>query len=227
MGGELLVGPNGPVSGVRIRLVLADRHPIFLHGLDQFLTAAGEFEVAACCASGRYALQAVQTCRPDILVTALRLPDFCGLELLRQIRQSRPDTRTVILTADLRQPELLEAIRLEVDGVILKEMAPRLLVQCLRKVHAGGQWLENRAMQAALETVLRREAGRRKAEKELTPREIVLVCMVAEGLRNKDIATQLHITEGTVKTHLRNIYRKLHRDTRVALRRYAEERALI
>jgi DNA-binding NarL/FixJ family response regulator len=94
-------------------------------------------------------------------------------------------------------------------------------------VHEGGQWLEHRAMQGALQNVLHREDGRRQAEEELTQREIMLVCLVAEGLRNKEIAARLNITEGTVKTHLRNVYRKLNRESRVALRKYAEERALI
>jgi DNA-binding NarL/FixJ family response regulator len=133
----------------------------------------------------------------------------------------------VILTAQLTEDDLLEAVRHKVRGIVLKEMAPRLLLQCLQKVHEGGQWLEHRAMQDALESMLRREAGRRKVQDELTQREIALVCLVAEGLRNKEIATRLNITEGTVKTHLRNVYRKLNRETRVALRMYAEERGLV
>jgi DNA-binding NarL/FixJ family response regulator len=172
-------------------------------------------------------LQAIEAHAPDIVVADLRMPAPNGLELLAELRSRQIDIRVVILTAEISEGELLEAVLHNVNGVVLKEMAPRLLLQCLRKVHAGGQWLENRAMQNALGNVLRREAGRREAEQELTSREIVLVCMVAEGLRNREIAKRLNISEGTVKTHLRNIYRKLHRETRVALRRYAEERGLI
>src|SRR5262249_15055047 len=78
---------------------------------------------------------------------------------------------------------MLEAMRLGVNGVVLKEMAPRLLVQCIRKVHAGEQWIEKRSL---LDAMPRREAGVREAANELTPREIQLIRMVAEGLRNKE-----------------------------------------
>jgi DNA-binding NarL/FixJ family response regulator len=210
-----------------VRLVLADDHPIFLDGLKQMLAAAGGYEVVACCSNGPDALRAVESHAPDILVVDLRMPGMSGIAMLRELGLRNLKVRTVILTAELSEPDLLEAVRLKVRGIVLKEMAPRLLLQCLQKVHEGGQWLEHRAMQGALQNVLHREDGRRQAEEELTQREITLVCLVAEGLRNKEIAARLSITEGTVKTHLRNVYRKLNRESRVALRKYAEERALI
>jgi DNA-binding NarL/FixJ family response regulator len=210
-----------------IRVVLADDHPLFLAGLQQLLQLAGDFDVVACCSGGVEALAAVESLRPDVLVIDLRMPDKDGMEVVRELRRSGNEVRIVILTAILDERELLEAVRLDVSGAVLKEMAPRLLLQCLRKVHAGGHWVENRAVHAALEGALRREAGAREAASQLTPREIDLVRMVASGLRNKEIATRLFITEGTVKTHLHNIYRKLQLETRVAVRQYAEQKGLI
>jgi DNA-binding NarL/FixJ family response regulator len=210
-----------------IRVVLADDHPIFLDGLKQMLTAAGGFEILACCVNGQAAVLAVEEHAPDILVADLRMPGMGGLALIKELVTRKLKVHTVILTADLSEADLLEAMRLKVKGIVLKEMAPRLLLQCLQKVHEGGQWLEHRSMHDALQKVLHRQDGRRQAEEELTEREIMLVCLVAEGLRNKEIAARLNITEGTVKTHLRNVYRKLNRESRVALRKYAEERALI
>jgi DNA-binding NarL/FixJ family response regulator len=210
-----------------IRLVLADDHPIFLDGLKQMILAAGGFEILACCPNGQAALLAVEEHAPDIVVADLRMPGMGGLALIKELAARKLKVHTVILTADLGEADLLEAMRLKVRGVVLKDMAPRLLLQCLQKVHEGGQWLEHRSMHDALEKVLHRQDGRRQAQEELTQREITLVCLVAEGLRNKEIAARLHITEGTVKTHLRNVYRKLNRESRVALRKYAEERALI
>jgi two-component system, NarL family, nitrate/nitrite response regulator NarL len=210
-----------------IRLVLVDHHAICLYGLQQMLVAAGGYEMVACCANGHEALKAIEAHAPEILVVELRMPGMSGIELLKEIGIRKLNIRTVILTTEVTEAELLEVFRLEVRGIVLKEMAPRLLLQCLQKVHEGGQWLEHRAMQAAFQKALRRQDGHRQAQEELTQREIKLVCLVAEGLRNKEIATRLHITEGTVKTHLRNVYRKLNRQSRVALRRYAEERGLI
>jgi DNA-binding NarL/FixJ family response regulator len=210
-----------------VRVVLVDDHPIFLDGLRGLLEVAEGYKVVACCRDSRDALDAIESHRPDIVVLDLKMPRLDGIGLLKEIEARQLPVRTILLTAELDEPQLLEAVRLKVRGVVLKEMAPRLLLQCLDKVAAGGQWLEHRSMQNALEGVLRRQAGREKAQQELTQREITLVCLVADGLRNKEIATRLNISEGTVKTHLRNIYRKLHRETRVALRQYAEERGLI
>jgi DNA-binding NarL/FixJ family response regulator len=210
-----------------IRTVLADDHPLFLDGLDQLLRLAGDFEVVARCSGGREAIEAVEQLNPDVLVLDLRMPDLDGLSVVRELRRRKLEVRIVVLTAILAEPDLLEAVRLGVSGAVLKEMAPRLLLQCLRKVHAGGHWVENRAVHAALEGALRREAGSREASGQLTAREIDLVRMVASGLRNKEIAQRLYITEGTVKTHLHNIYRKLQLETRVAVRQYAEDKGLI
>jgi len=210
-----------------IRVVIADDHPLFLDGLAQLLRLAGDFEVVERCVSGEEAVRAVRRHVPDLLVVDVRMPGMNGLAVLTELKKLGLPTRSVILTAQLTEAEAVEAMRLGVQGVLLKEMAPRLLLQCLRKVHAGGYWVETRSFRGALETVLRRQAGAEKAAELLTPREIELVRMVAQGLRNKQIASQLHITEGTVKTHLRNVYKKLQLENRVEVRRYAEEKGLL
>jgi DNA-binding NarL/FixJ family response regulator len=212
---------------MNIRLVLADDHPLILDGLEQLVRVAGGFEVAERCVSGEETVAAVERHRPDVLVLDIRMPGMDGLAVMREIRRRRLPTRVVILTAAIGEDEMLEAVRLGVAGVVLKEMAPRLLVQCIRKVHAGEQWVENRSLRGALGRLLHREAGAQEAAQILTPREIQLVRLVAQGLRNREIAEQLHITEGTVKAHLHNVYRKIEVETRVAVRRYAEEKGLL
>ena len=210
-----------------IRLVLADDHPLILDGLEQLFHLTGDFEVLERCVSGDEALRAVERHRPDVLVLDIRMPGMGGLDVARELRSRGLPTQVVILTAALDENELMGAIRLGVAGVVLKEMAPRLLVQCVRKVHAGEQWVENRSMREALERMLRRESGAQEAAGMLTPREIELVRMVAQGGRNREIAEKLNITEGTVKAHLHNVYKKLKLETRVDVRRYAEEKGLI
>jgi DNA-binding NarL/FixJ family response regulator len=106
-------------------------------------------------------------------------------------------------------------------------MAPQLVVQCIRKVAAGEQWLERQSTRQILEKMLRRETGTRGVIGLLTSREIELVRLVAAGLRNRDIADQLFISEGTVKVHLHNIYEKLNINSRMALLRYAQEKSLV
>ena len=210
-----------------IRLVLADDHPLILDAVEQLFGMEEDVQVLARCMNGEDTLRAVRQHRPDILILDIRMPGNDDLSVLRDIRREKLPTRVVLLTAALDEEEVLAAIRLGVRGVVLKEMAPRLLVQCVRKVHDGGQWLERRSMGRALDRLLRREAGAREAAGLLTARELEIMYMLTSGLRNKEIAEKLSISIGTVKIHLHHIYEKLHVDSRLELLRYAQEKGLI
>ena len=210
-----------------ISLVLADDHPIILDGLEMLFRAEQDFQVLARCVNGEETIQAVRQHRPDILILDIRMPGKDGLAVLREVKKDSLPTRAVLLTVGLDEDDLLEAIRLGVRGVVLKEMAPQMLVQCVRKVHAGEQWLEKRSVGRALEKMLLREAGERQVAGVLTPRELEIMRMVAAGLRNKEIAESLSISEGTVKIHLHHIYEKLHLGGRLELALYAQERGLV
>ncbi|HWL67667.1 MAG TPA: response regulator transcription factor [Geminicoccus sp.] len=202
------------------RIVVADDHPVVLQGVNWLLEREGDLEVVARCQSGEAALAAVREHRPDLLVLDLNMPGLSGMDVLRGIAEERLALRVVLLTADLRDDDLFEAVRLGVRGVILKDMAPELLVRCIRAVHAGGQWLEQHLTGWTLDRLLARESAKQQATKALTQREIELVRLVAEGLRNKEIAFRLGITEGTVKIHLHRIYDKLQVTSRIELANY-------
>jgi len=210
-----------------ISVVLADDHPLVLDALENVFRLQEDIVVRARCGDGVEALRAVREHRPDVLVLDIRMPGMDGLALIRELKKEKLPTRVVLLTAALDEEEVLAAIRLGVKGVVLKEMAPRLLVQCVRTVHAGGDWLEKQSVRLALDKLLRREAGTRETGRILTPREIEIVHMVAGGLRNKEIAAKLHVNEGTVKLHLHHIYKKLGVNSRVALTLYAQDRGLV
>jgi two-component system, NarL family, nitrate/nitrite response regulator NarL len=154
------------------------------------------------------------------------MPAKDSLVVLREMRKEKLPTRVVILTATLAEEGLTEAVRLGVRGLVLKELAPKLLVQCIRIVHAGELWLEKRSVTSALEQLLRHETERNTAQ-VLTPREIEIIKQVAAGLRNVEIGKKLFINEGTVKMHLHNIYQKLGVDSRTKLARYAQEKGLV
>jgi len=210
-----------------IRVVLADDHPIILDGLEVLFRMEQDIQVVARCVNGEEALQAVRQHRPDILILDIRMPGKDGLAVLREMNDDDLPTQVVLLTVALDEEETMEALRLGVRGVVLKEMAPQMLVQCIRKVHAGEQWLERRSVGRALEKLLWRETGTREVARLLTPREIEIVRMVAAGLRNKEIADKLSISEGTVKIHLHHIYEKLHLNGRLELALYAQDRGLV
>lgn len=212
---------------VPITVVLADDHPLMLGALGDLLSSEQDFAVLAKCLNGEDALEAVRLHRPDILILDLCMPKKDGLTVLKEMSLERSATRVVLLAAVVEHEEILEATRLGVRGVVLKEMAPRLLVQCLRKVHAGQVWLERHSAAQAIETLLRREAGAREVTKLLTPREIEIARMAALGQRNKVIGERMMISEGTVKTHLHHIYEKVHLRCRAELVLYCREKGIV
>jgi DNA-binding NarL/FixJ family response regulator len=212
---------------VPIRLVVADDHPIVLQGLQLLFERQHDFEVVAACGDAETTLDAVRTRRPDVLVLDLRMPRSSGLDVLRAIAQEGTPCRTVLLTAAITDGETLEAIRLGAAGLVLKESPPDSLLQCIRRVHEGGEWIDRDAASRAVRAVIDREHDRRHAVDTLTPREIEIVRMVAQGLRNKIIGERLSISEGTVKVHLHNIYEKLGVGGRLELVLCAQQQRLV
>ncbi len=210
-----------------ISIVLADDHPIVLDGLENLFRLEPDFRVVARCVNGEESVAAVRRHRPDVLILDIHMPRNNGLAVVRELRRDDLPTQVVLLAAVLEEEEVLEALRLGVRGMLLKELAPQMVVRCVRKVHAGEQWIEKQSYSRALDTLLRREAGEREAAGVLTPREIEMVRMVARGLRNKEMSERLEITEGTVKIHLHNIYRKLEVENRVELILFAQSKRLV
>lgn len=210
-----------------IRLVLADPQPLVLDGLELLCSRHEDFHLLHRCMGGTETLEAVRRHRPDLLILDLPLADLDGLCVLREIKQSKLATRSIILTTALSDDQAIEAMRLGVQGVFLKTMPTALLAQCIRKVHAGGQWLEKQSVGSAIEKMLLREAGARRLAMILTPREIDTMRLVADGLSNQQVAERLVIKEGTVKIHLHNIYKKLGLQNRVDLTLYAQKRGIV
>lgn len=208
-------------------MIITDDHPLVLTGLYHLLREYPEFEVVDRCSSGTEALTAVRRHRPDILVLDLMMPGMDGLAVARELHGTGEMPYVVLLTAQLHEDQLIEALHLGIRGFILKEMATKLLVECLRRVHAGGQWLEKDSANRAMAKLVKREAKGREIATLLTPREIEVVRMVAKGLTNKEIAAKLCIADGTVKIHLHNIYEKVKINRRAELVRFADDYGLV
>ena len=208
-----------------VRLILVDDHPIVLGGLQQLLQRQPDFAVLAACGDADAAMQAIKEEPPDVLVLDLRMPGTNGLQFLRRLSDERIPCRTVLLTAAIEDQEVTEAVRLGVAGLVMKDSTPDTLIDCVRRVHGGGQWLDHEIVNRAFKSQLERESAAR--DSPLTPRELEIVRMVAEGLRNKAIAERLSISEGTVKVHLHNIYEKLGVDGRLELTLCAQQKKLL
>jgi DNA-binding NarL/FixJ family response regulator len=207
----------------RITLVVADGHPITLEGLAHVLTTA-QFTVSARCTDGVEALRAFRKYRPDVLLVGFRLTRRDGLTVLRDLSRGNTPARAVFLADGRDEAHIVEALRLGVRGVFLKEMSPHLLVACIRKVATGQRWLEGVSSGRLVDKILQREVAVREVGRELTKRELEIVRLVARGLRNKAIAAQLSVREGTIKIHLHHIFRKLQVDGRVGLILYARDK---
>src|SRR3989441_10822298 len=193
------------MSDMTVHVALADDHPIVLDGLEGLFRLEPDFQVVARCINGEETLVAVRRHRPDILILDLRMPRGDGLEILQTLRREKLPTKVVLLAAALEEDEILEALRLGVRGVVLKELAPQLLVECVRKVHAGAQWLEKQLSSRVLETLLRRGDRGRGGGGPPTPRGNEIVRMVGRGLRNPELARRLGLSEGTGQIHPHNI----------------------
>jgi DNA-binding NarL/FixJ family response regulator len=211
---------------VTIRLLLADDHPIVLDGLERVFQSEPDISVVDRCMNGEEALVAVRTHSPDVLLLDVRMPKMDGIKVLRALREEGSSVKVVVLTADPDSSQMLEAIRLGVRGVLLKEQAPSLVVQCVREVHAGETWIGKQSYAGVLEDLLRRGVERDAAAGVLTPRESQLAALVARGLRNREIGDQLGISEGTVKIHLHRIYEKIGVANRVELTLFAQKHGL-
>ena len=209
-----------------IRIVIADDHPVVRKGLAEFLSDEEEMDVVAQCSDGASALSATRRLRPDILILDLRMPDMNGLEVVRQLNQEAHTVPVLLLAGNISDGEVVEAMRMGVKGIVLKEMAPNLLVASVRKVAGGGVWLEKDAVARAFERMLDQQEKREKVATSLTRREIEIVTMVAKGLANRDIGEALFISEATVKTHLHSIYEKTAVKGRMQLAAYAREHGL-
>jgi DNA-binding NarL/FixJ family response regulator len=215
-----------------IRVMLLDDHPSLLDTLQNLLRDADDITVVARGGSGREAIAAVLDRQADVIVLDLRLPVMDGLALLRTIDEKRLGVRVILLTGAVGETDIPEEMRLGVSTVVTGEIPPRQLLSHLRTVVTDQQWPERRATEPngarPNGASGKRAAGDgTTASPGLTARELDIARAIASGLRNRAIAEKLRVTEGTVKAHLHNIYKKLGLESRLALMIYTKEHGLV
>jgi two-component system nitrate/nitrite response regulator NarL len=183
------------------RILLADDHPMIQAAVEAMLRGS-DYELVAKAGTGAEALQAIEEHDPEMVVLDVQMPDGTGLDVLRKLRSSHDERPIVLLTASIDEAGFADALKLKVDGVLLKTSDPALLLDCLDCVRAGEEWIDPH---------LNAEATRANSSRDrslLSPRETELVQLVRQGLRNRDIAEKLGITEGTVKVYLHSVFEK-------------------
>jgi DNA-binding NarL/FixJ family response regulator len=208
-------------SGRLIRLILADDQPIALAGLDALFRHDSGFLVLQRCANGAQVIRAVIAHRPDILLLAWNLPPTDAIGVVRALRAKQIVVRTILLADSPSAGHFEMAVRLGVQGVVFMTMEPQLVLECVRDVFAGkcrlgGQDVAGEDSEVGASPL---EPG------ALTRRQIEVARAVATGLSNKEVATQLSLSEGTIKNHLHAVYERLNLDNRLELLLYFRQKA--
>lgn len=198
------------------KILLVDDHPIFLDGLKQFLETDDGFEIS-CAKSAAEAAEEMSRENFDLLLLDITIIGGGGMEILRSVREAGLTVPVIFLTVHVTPRDTLEARRLGISGVILKESAPDDIMQGIKKVLNGGTCFDPSVTERALQHSMENPTDRKLAEEHLTMREREIVDLVSKGMRNREIAERCGLTEGTVKTHLHNIFGKMGVSSRTQL----------
>ena len=196
----------------KVRIVIADDHAILRESLTLLLSTQKDFEVEGSATSGQQALDMVQQFHPDVLVLDLFMPDFDGFEVLRTLDRTGNRVATVVLTASESDTDYAQAVRLGARGLVMKGDGPQRLFEAIRLV-AGGELAFSDELARQVVSTLANDTRHGYSTPQaslhrLSDRERQIAYAVARGMKNRDIAQQLTISENTVKRHLQSIFGK-------------------
>jgi RNA polymerase sigma factor (sigma-70 family) len=204
-------------------VVIADRHPVVLHGLSHLLGAHRGFDVVACCGDGTSCIEALRNLTPDIAILDVSMSGVSWLEILSIVNSEGLSTRLVFFTASDEESELVLAAAADGYSIIPKDVTAEVLVQSLQQVVEGQLLLPLPSSVQAVSP--EQNAIRENALTTLTERERQIMRLVSEGLSNKEIGRRLNITDGTIKVHLHHIFQKLEISNRTELATFAISRS--
>lgn len=207
-----------------IRVLVADDHTIVREGLKQILAKSGDLEVAGEAANGNDVLRLVREQTWDVLVTDMSMPGRNGLELIKLVKEARPQLPVLVLSMYGEEQFAVRAIRAGASGYLNKESASDQLVNAIRKIAGGGVHVSP----AVAETLFRnvRDGGNRLPHEQLSDREFQVLRLIADGLSVNDIAQTLSLSPKTVSTHKARILEKMNMNNQAELIRYALEHRL-
>ena len=206
-----------------IRVLIADDHTVLRHGLRLILNQAEGLTVVGEAADGEEAVTLALALQPDVVLMDVNMPGVDGIEATRRLRTARPEMKVLMLTISKRDKDLLGAVKAGAKGYLLKSAEAGEVIDSIRRVAAGEAILPPEMINLVLEEL----ASPSPEPQQLTERELDTLKLVAQGLGNKEIASRLHISENTVKTHVRHILEKLHLNNRAEAAAYAVRHGLI
>ncbi len=204
-----------------IRVLVADDHEMFREGLCKLIEAEGDIRVVGQASNGQECLEMLEKTKPDVLLLDLKMPEMDGLEVLNDLGGQETKVRAILLTASEDERDFVEGVRRGARGVVLKQAASESLLEGIRKVSRGEMWIDQRVVAGVMEAMSRPDSAPNQKRDLLTGRELEIATLVTRGMRNKEIAEKLQISEQTVKNHLHNVYDKLGVSDRLELALYA------
>jgi DNA-binding NarL/FixJ family response regulator len=184
-----------------IRIVIAEDHAVVRDGISSVLEFERDMKVVGHAKNGQQAIERFRELQPDVLLMDLAMPELDGIQALTAIRREFPGARIVVLTTYDGDENVFRALEGGAKGYLLKDCSTADLLGAIRKVHAGGTHVSDRAAARLAERTMKGAA--------LSPRELEVLKLIADGKTNKEIASLLFISEGTVKTHVMSINEKL------------------
>ncbi|HUQ57001.1 response regulator transcription factor [Lentzea sp.] len=209
-----------------IRLLIVDDQQLVRAGLRMLCESAPDLEIAGEAADGAQAVREAARCRPDVILMDLRMPVVDGIAATRKILADDPDARVVALTTFDDDDHLYPALAAGAHGFLVKDSAPEELLAAVRRAAGGEQPFSPGVLRRLVSRVVREERGS-EPPGGLTPRELDVLVLLAEGLGNQDIADRLHIGVTTVKTHVTALMTKTGADNRVRLAVLAHSSGLL
>jgi DNA-binding NarL/FixJ family response regulator len=204
-----------------IRVLLVDDHAIVRTGIAGMLSDAEGIKVTGEAANGFEALEAIADSGPDVILMDLRMPGLDGPDTIRRLRQSGDERAILVLTTFDADTDIVRAIESGANGYLLKDATRDQLISAIRAVGRGESWLAPSVAGRLLSQM------RVPANESLSERELDVLRLVAKGRSNKEIASAIHVSPATVKTHLIHIFRKLDVNDRTAAVTVALERGII
>jgi DNA-binding NarL/FixJ family response regulator len=201
-----------------IRILIVDDHRILREGLTLIIEREADLDVIGSVATGEQAVGAFIEERADIVLMDLRLPAMSGVQAIREIRKSDPSARIIVLTMYDGDEDIRRALEAGAAAYLQKDLVSNDLIRVIREVHAGGN---------SIPAEVRARLDNRSLRRTLTEREVHVLELVSKGQRNKEIATNLSISEETVEAHLKNIFTKLDVHERTAAVYVALRRGII
>jgi len=198
------------IQGTKIRVMLADDHGILREGVRAILQRDEELDVVAEAGESREVVDLVTTVKPDVLILDLVMPGLEGLEVFRLVRERAPETKILVFSGYMSDELIVQCLQAGAKGYLSKTAKTSDLLSAIKVVNSGGVWAEQRMMAKALEK-----------NPTVTKRELDIIRLVSEGLRNKEIADKLGISEKTVKAHMHSVFKKLHVEHRLQVALYS------